>query len=390
MSVPGVRTQLTVALVRGGTSKGVFLRRADLPPAGPARDRLVLELLGSPDPMQLDGLGGTHSSTSKVLAVGPSQRPDVDVDYLFAQAAVDAPVVDYTGNCGNLTGAVGPYAIDEGLVEAAEPVTRVRLYNENTGKVIVSHVPVRDGRASTEGDCRIAGVPGTGARILNEYRDPGGSVYEGVLPTGRPRELLRVAGLGQVVTSIVDVTNPVVFVRAEDVGLVGTELPAELNGDGAVLERLERIRASAAVRLGVVERAEQAATRSANAPKLAVVVPPQTAPIVGGDVLAPDAVDLVGRIVSVGKVHHAMTMTGVMCTAAACRLAGTIPAEVATHRSDGWVRVGHPKGITPVQVQLTDRGDDVVSVTVERTARRLMSGVVHLRPPTPDVGEDRP
>jgi hypothetical protein len=193
--------RLRIVVMRGGTSKGVFVRDADLPAAGPGRDTLLLRLMGSPDPMQLDGLGGSHSSTSKVVAVSRSDRPDTDVEYLFAQVGIDQALVDYRGNCGNLTTAVGPYAIDEGLVRVSGPVTPVRLLNRNTGTRIIAHVPIADGRAATSGDCAVAGVPGRGAPVITEYLDPAGAVLGALLPTGRARDIVTVPGLAPVAVS---------------------------------------------------------------------------------------------------------------------------------------------------------------------------------------------
>ncbi len=350
-----------------------------MPPAGDERDRFVLEILGTPDPMQIDGLGGTHSSTSKLVTVGPSTRSDADVDYLFVQGGIDKPTVDYRGNCGNLTSAVGAFAIDEGLVEASEPVTVVRMFNENTGKMILGHIPVDNATASTEGDCEIAGVPGTGARILNEYLDPAGAVHGALLPTGNARDVLEVPGLGDVEVSIVDATTPVVYARAAALGLTGLELPAQITQDPELVERFELVRGAALVKLGVVARIEDAATKSAATPTMAIVIPPCDAPLSTGGTLDPDSADLVARIASVGRIHHAFTMTGVMCTAAAAHIPGTIPFEVARRQASGWVRIGHPKGVASAQVKVDPQGPTVESITVERTARRLMAGDLYLR-----------
>ncbi|MDH3250804.1 MAG: 3-methylitaconate isomerase [Acidimicrobiia bacterium] len=366
-------------LMRGGTSKGVFLPRSLLPPAGLLRDQFVLDILGSPDPMQLDGLGGTHSSTSKLVAVGPGRRPEVDVDYLFVQVGVEAATLDYKGNCGNLTSAVGAYAIDEGLVEAVEPVTVVRMYNENTGKLVSGHIPVEGDRAATRGDFSIAGVPGTGARIRTEFHDPAGAVFGTLFPTGRALDRLRVPDVGPVEVSIVDVTTPVVFVHAGAIGLEGTELPNELNRDPDVVARLEKIRSAAAVELGVVERAGDAARLSPAVPSLAIVSPPGPAPLVDGGTLQPGEVDIVSRITSSGRVHHAHTLTGLMCTAAAGLLEGTIPHDVVANTHTGRLRIGHPKGMTAVEVDVDPAEPRVRSVVVERTARRLMAGEIYLR-----------
>lgn len=349
---------LPVAIVRGGTSKGVFLH-LDLLPADPAeRDRLLLRLMGSPDPMQLDGLGGTHSSTSKVMAVGPAAAGSgADVDYLFAQVAVDEPVVDLTGNCGNLTAAVGHYAIDEGMVPGLVPpgpaTTVVRLRNLNTGVVIRATIPVTaEGRAAWEGDTVIDGVPGTGAAIVTDYLDPGGSVTGKLFPTGA-----RAEDLGGHIASIVDVSSPYLFLAASSFGLTGRETTAELNGQPDLLAELEQLRAEAGRRIGVASKAI-----------------PRT-------VLVAEGRDLRVLATSMGRFHHAVPMTGALCIGAAARLAGTVVHHVTRPApGDGAgsvVRIEHPKGAVEATVEIDGDGH-VASAGVVRTARRLMTGTAHV------------
>lgn len=327
-------------LMRGGTSKGVFVRLGDLPPAGRSRDRFVLALLGSPDPMQIDGLGGTHSSTSKLVAVSPSEEPGVDIDYLFAQIAIDEPVVDYAGNCGNLTAAVAPFAIDEGIVPVADDRATVTLRNLNTDVRIRTEVPLCGGRTAVEGDLRIAGVPGTGPAIVTDYLDPGGSVTGAVLPTGRPRDRIELAGGTTVEASIVDVTSPHAYVRSTDVDL------DDLVG-------LEAIRSACGTAIGL---------DSAAVPRLAIVGSPQD-----------DGADIEGRATSMQRIHHAFPMTGALCTAAAVGIPGTIPAEASRCGGrPGVVRLRHPKGVVELRAHLD--GDLVRSVGVTLTARRLLRG----------------
>ena len=375
-SLPGV-------FMRGGTSKGLFVDKADLPPEGPARDALILELLGSPDPMQIDGMGGTFSSTSKVMAVSRSERPGVDVDYLFAQGAITRPVVDYRGNCGNLTSAIGVYAIDEGLIdEVTEPVTIVELYNENTGVRVRAHIPVVEGRAAVQGDHAIAGVPRPGAMIRNEFLDPSGSVFDRLYPTGVPRQRLEISE-GSLEVSIVDVANPVVFLRASDLGLDGDERPELVNGDEHLLARLEDVRGHAAALLGLVDDPATAVDVSASLPMLAIVSGPRDyttsldTPVAGGEI------DLCARAVTIQRMHHAYPMTVLSCTAAAARLPGTIPHELSTHEGTGPVRIGHAKGVAAADVQIDLGGEEphVVSVGITRTARRLMAGELYYRTP---------
>ena len=360
------RRRLPVVVMRGGTSKGVFVREDDLASTGPERDRMLLALMGSPDPMQLDGLGGGHSSTSKVVSVARSDRPDSDVEYLFAQVAVDRALVDWAGNCGNLTTAVGPYAIEEGLVAPTEPVTTVRLYNRNTNVRVLAHVPVVDGRVLTQGDCVVAGVPGTGAPIVTEYLDPAGAVLGSLLPTGRPCDAVTLAGGGPVPVSLVDVAGPVAFARAADVGLDATLDPGSANADARLLERLEATRAACAVLAGLAPDEASARTASPALPRLALVVK------------GPDGADVAVRVVSMQRVHHACPMTVLLCTAAATLVPGTIPNGVASGAVGDVVRIAHPKGASEACVRF-DAAGGLRSVSVTRTARRLLAGEAYLR-----------
>jgi hypothetical protein len=364
--------RLRVVLMRGGTSKGVFVREGDLPTAGPRRDGLLLRLMGSPDPMQLDGLGGSHSSTSKVMAVSPSDRPDTDVEYLFAQVGVDQAHVDYRGNCGNLTTAVGPYAIDEGLVRARAPVTPVRLLNRNTGTRIIAHVPVTDGRAATSGDCVDAGVPGTGAPVITEYLDPAGAVLGALLPTGSPRDAVLTRRSGQVEVSLADVAGPVAFARAADLGLDPLLNPAAANADADLLGRLEELRGACAVLAGLAADRDTARTTSPALPRLALV----------GDGHQDRPGDFSLRVLSMQRMHHALPMTVLLCAAAAALLPGTVPHAAARARggtSGGGraVLVAHPKGAAAATVRMRG-GTAVHSVSITRTARRLLTGEAYL------------
>ena len=365
------RVRVPAVLMRGGTSKGLFVRDADLPPPGDERDTAILALMGSPDPAQINGLGGATSSTSKLIAVSPGSEPGCDVDYLFAQAAVDRPMVDYGGNCGNLTAAVGPYAIEEGLVEADGAMAVLTLFNRNTGKKVRTHVPVRDGRPVEEGDFAIAGVPGTGAKIVNEYLDPGGSVLGSVLPTGRPVDKVQPVGGAPIEVSIVDVGSPMAFIRAVDVGL--GDLPVPVDDD--LLRRLEAIRAACAHAVHLVEDPEEATRRSPALPRLALLLPPHGYVTTAGRAVDEGGVDVVASMLSMQKVHHAFAATGLMCLAAAARLTGTIANEICRPASGEAVRIGHPKGVAEVGVVLGP-GDPptVEAVVVARTARRLMAG----------------
>jgi len=366
--------------MRGGTSKGIFLDEGLLPAPGPERDALLLEIMGSPDPMQIDGMGGTVSSTSKVMAVSRSERDDADVDYLFIQVGIDRPVVSYRGNCGNLTAGVAAYAVDEGLVDDVNgPVATVVMFNKNTGVRVRAHVPIEDGRAAVQGDHLIAGVPTPGAMITNEYLDPAGAVFGKLLPTGQTLDLLEVDGRN-IEMSVVDAANPLMFLRAGDVGLDGGELPEDINSRPEVLERIERIRGACAVRLGLCERPEDAAQSTPVLPFPVIVSPPADTRTADGEDSRAVDMTLRARAFSLQRMHHAYPGTALICTSAAAAIPGTIPNEVA--RLDGpEIRIAHPKGIAAAvtDIDLGGDGPRVISVSITRTARRLMRGELFVR-----------
>jgi hypothetical protein len=360
--------------MRGGTSRALFFHAADLPQDASERDRILLAALGSPDPYgrQLDGLGGGISSLSKAVIVGPASRPDADVDYTFTQVSVTEPLVDYRGNCGNCTSAVGPFAIDERLVKAVEPITTVRLHNTNTKKLVIARVPVASGEAAVEGDFELPGVPGRGARIALDFLDPGGAATGKLLPTGRPRETLEPPGVGGIEASLVDATNPMVFVRAKDLGLQGTEIPEVVDCDQRLLDRLEAIRVAGAVRMGI--------PGSPAVPKVVLVAPPASFRALDGREIAAREVDLVARVISMGRCHRAFALTAAMCLAVAARIDGTVVSECV--RGEGAdLRLGHPSGVLPIAAVVGSNATGVPvarQVTVYRTARRLMEGFVRI------------
>lgn len=362
-------------LIRGGTSKGLFVLESALPPPGPVRDDLILELFGSPDPLQVDGIGGSHSHTSKLMIVSPSDRDGIDVDYTFGQVGVDKAVIDWSGNCGNLTSAVGVFAITEGLVEAVAPETELALYNVNTDTRVEQTVPVEAGEPSIEGEYAIDGVPGSGAKIESRFIDPAGGVTGALFPTGRAIDEIEIDGK-PIEVSLVDVANPNVFVRASDLGLSGTELPVDLAGDDDLIDRVERIRAHGCHRMGLVSDPAEATTDRPGIPQIAVVSEPQTYDTSTGGRVEAEAIDITARIFTTGTPHHAYAMTGAMCLAAATRLPGTMPNSCAAPGKS--VTIGHPKGRITVDVETAD--DRVDSVTVARTARPLMTGHVFYRP----------
>ena len=360
--------RIPAVYMRGGTSRCLVFHERDLPAPGPERDRILCAALGSPDPYgrQLDGLGGGISSLSKACIIAPGGHPDVDVDYTFAQVDVKTSVVDYAGNCGNCSSSVGPFALDEKLVAAVEGETIVRIHNTNTKKLIVAHVPVRGGEAAVEGDFELPGVAGRGARIALDFIDPGGAGTGQLLPTGRAREVI-----DGVEASLVDATNPMVWVRAVDVGLRGTETPQAIDTNRALMARLEAIRVEAARRMGM--------PGSAAVPKVGVVAAPIAFTALDGTAYAAAANDLLARVISMGNCHRALPLTAAMCLAVAARIKGTVAAECVTSRS-GDVRIGHPSGVLPVAaaVAVRDGAPWAERVTVYRTARRLMEGFVRV------------
>lgn len=366
---------------RGGTSKGVFLLERDLPADPALRDRLLLRLTGSPDPYgkQIDGMGGGSSSTSKVVLVRPSSRPGCDVAYRFGAVDIGRALIDWSGNCGNLTTAVGPFAIGAGLVPATEGTTVVRLWQDNIGKRILAHVPVVDGVPVEAGDFVMDGVAFPGAEIPLEFMDPGGG--EGaMLPTGRVVDTLAVPGVGTIAATLVNAGNPTVFVAAADLGLTGAELQPAVNGDAALLARCEAVRAHAAVRMGLATSAEAATRDRPATPKLSFVAPPAPFTASSGRRIGADHIDLLARILSMGALHHAYTGTGAVAIAVAAALPGSVVASQLPGGASGRVRIGHASGVMTVGADVARAGDDwiVTRAMMSRSARRLMSGWVHV------------
>ena len=347
--------------MRGGTSKAV----------------IFLKVMGSPDVKQIDGMGGTVSSTSKIAIISKSDRPDVDVNYTFRQVDIKIPNVDKKANCGNISSAVGPFAIDEGLVPAVEPITVVRVLNTNTNKIIEEHVRVKDGRAMVHGDEVIKGVPGSGSRIDMYFMDPAGAGTGKLFPTGRRRDTFHVPGYGPIEVSVVDCSNTIVFIRAGDLNIKGTEL-VELNNNIEVMKHIERIRCMAAEKCGFVEHWEDASTKSTSLPKVSIVSAPQDYVDMDGDHTSSDTMDLCVRAISVGSLHKAYPITVTIGTGAAALLEGTIVNELAAPKpGQSVIRLGHASGVTNVEVKI--EGDKIIKGGVTRTARRIMDGYVYVR-----------
>ena len=395
--------RIPAAYLRGGTSKGVFFRLQDLPAAaqqpGAARDALLLRVIGSPDPYgkQIDGMGGATSSTSKAVIVSPSTRPGHDVDYLFGQVAIDSPFVDWSGNCGNLSAAVGPFAIASGLVAPGriphDGVCTVRIWQANIGKTIVAHVPVAGGQVQETGDFALDGVAFPAAEVLLEFLDPadGGEGGEGggsaLFPTGQLVDTLDVPGVGRLQATLINAGIPTIFLNARDVGCTGTELQDAINGDAAALARFEAIRAWGAVKMGLVHDVAEAATRQ-HTPKLAFVAPPADYVASSGKAVRAADIDLLVRALSMGKLHHAMMGTAAVAIGAAAAVPGTLVHQAAgggpRTAVPGSVRFGHPSGTLRVgaEAALVNGQWRVTKALMSRSARTLMEGWVRV-PPTP-------
>ena len=363
--------------MRGGTSKAVFFHEKDLPEDKSLWDDIFLKVMGTPDVKQIDGMGGTVSSTSKIAIIAPSDKPGVDVEYTFRQVDIVIPRVDGSANCGNISSAVGPFAIDEGLVPAVEPITVVRVLNTNTNKIIEEHVRVEDGHAMVHGDEVIQGVPGTGSRIDMYFEDPAGSKTGKLFPTGQKKEVFDVPGYGPAEVTVLDCSNPMVFIKASDLGIKGSEL-TELNQNKDVMEHIERIRGMAAVKCGFVENWEDARTKSTSAPKVSIVSAPQDYINMDGNEVKADTMDLCCRAISVGALHKAYPMTVAVGTGAAARISGTIVNEIVKPApNQDIIRLGHASGVTEVDVKMD--GEKVIKGGVTRTARRIMDGWVYVR-----------
>lgn len=367
-------------IMRGGTSKALFFHDNDLPKDEKERERVILRAFGSPDRRQIDGLGGANSSTSKVAIISPSVRDDADIDYNFGQVSVDKPYIGWKMNCGNISSAVGPFAVDEGLVPVVEPITTVRIYNTNTKKRIISYVPVKDGKTVYQGDFEVNGVPGTASRIDIEFEEPGGAVSGKTLPTGNAQDIIEIDGKEYHV-SFVDAANPVVFAHAEELGIKGTELPWEFEAlpqykqvDAVV----EKIRCWAAKQIGFVDDPAKATKESPELPKVGLVTGPVGYVDATGREITPDQYDITGRLFSMGKMIHAYMGTGTVCTMVAANIKGTIINEIVRKKLGDDVtelHIGHPFGIIDVTAKLKD--GKVKSATIGRTARRLMEGWVY-------------
>ncbi|WP_027601757.1 MULTISPECIES: 2-methylaconitate cis-trans isomerase PrpF [Pseudomonas] len=374
--------RIPAVYMRGGTSKGVFFLDKDVPPAGPQRDAFMLRVIGSPDPYgkQIDGMGAATSSTSKVVIIGKSARDDADVDYLFGAPSIENPVVDWSGNCGNLSSAVGPFAIAQGLVDAPrDGIATVRIWQVNIQKHIIAHVPMRDGDVVEEGDFVLDGVAFPAAEVVVEFMHPGGSGGN-ILPTGNTIDELDIPGFPALPATLLNAGNPTIFVEADRVGLVGTETQEQVNGNTELLAQLETIRAHCTVAMGLAATPEEATSLRPHTPKLCLVAKPASYVAAGGKQVEAAEIDVIARIVSMGKLHHAITGTGAVAVAVAAALEGTLVNRIAGDIGNRQVQMGHTAGTVAVgaQTQQINGAWVVEKAVMSRSARRLMEGWVLL------------
>lgn len=377
-------TPFKVAIYRGGTSKGVFINRNELPADLIKRDKVIRAIFGSPDPRQIDGLGGADVLTSKLAIIGPSSRKDADIDYTFAQVSFDTDLVDFGGNCGNLSAAVGPYAIDEGWVEPVEPLTVVRIHQTNTNCILEAKVQVYEGKASVKGDYEIAGVPGKGSEIKLNFYDTVGSTTGKVLPTGNPIDRIKIEGIGEYEVSIVDAGNVLVFIEAESLGLKGTENCAEIEADTKLMKVFETIRAEAAVMAGIAKSREEATLKSSYVPFLSIISKPNSYICSSsGNVIVADDIDIVGRLYFMLHMHKTYPGTGAVATGAAARIPGTLVYKQLNEEARNRVllRIGHPNGVMNIEAERDNSMPGIYFKRLEysRTARRIMEGIVFVK-----------
>lgn len=384
--------KIPATYMRGGTSKGVFFSLKDLPEAaqipGPARDALLLRVIGSPDPYdkQIDGMGGATSSTSKTVILSKSLKADHDVDYLFGQVSIDKPFVDWSGNCGNLSAAVGSFAISNGLVDASRipynGVAVVRVWQANIGKTIIAHVPITNGEVQETGDFELDGVTFPAAEVQLEFMDPaaeeeggGGSMF----PTGNLVDDLEVPGVGTLKATLINAGIPTIFINAEDIGYTGTELQGAINGDLKALAMFETIRAYGALRMGLIQHLDEAAKRQ-HTPKVAFVAKPADYIASSGKAIAATDIDLLVRALSMGKLHHAMMGTAAVAIGTAAAISGTLVNLAAGGIERNAVRFGHPSGTLRVGAEASQVSGEwtVNKAIMSRSARVLMEGYVRV------------
>ena len=368
--------------MRGGTSKGCIFLKEDLPINEEEWNNIFLQVMGNPDPKQIDGLGGTVSSNNKIVIVWKSEEENVDVEYLVGQVIVGKSQVDFKSNCGNMTAAVGPFAVEEGLVEVVEPKTTVRLLNKNTNKYINVEVPCENKTYALTGDCKIAGVDGTSPELKVNFLNPAGAKTGKLLPTGNVLDIMEIVGLGKVEVSILDVSNPMVLVRADKVGLKGTESPSEVNNNTRACELLEKIRATAACMMGFAKDLNDASENSPAVPKVGVFTNPIDYVDIANEKISASDMDVCVRVISVFQCHKACPLTSASSISVAAFLEGSVLHKElgAVRKGQETVRIGHPSGVMTMypEIEVTQDEIKLPGVAVQRTARRIMDGTVYI------------
>jgi len=376
--------RLPAAFMRGGTSNAIVFKQQDLPEDRTLWDRIFMAAMGTPDPYgrQLNGMGGGISSLSKVCVVGTPTHPEADIDYTFAQIGVQKASVSYAGNCGNMSAAMGPFAIDEGILKAEGTEARVRIHNTNTKKIIHAVFAMDEGQSAVDGDYELRGVAGTGAPVRLEFRDPGGAATGKLLPTGNALDTLDIPGLGKIEVSMVDAGNPVVFVEARTLGLEGTELPADIDADSELMAKLEKIRAHGAVAMGICETPEQASQSSPLIPFVGFIAPPKDAVTISNETVPEAKGDLTARILSNGNTHRALPLTCSVCTTVASRIEGTVVNRNVRPFDDpkADVNLMQPSGILTIASDVSLKGNQWHAEygATYRTQRRLFDGFVYM------------
>lgn len=371
---------LPAAFMRGGTSKAIMIERKNLPQNQDDWTPIFTAAMGTPDPYgrQLNGMGGGVSSLSKVCIIAPSEHPEADVDYTFAQVMVKDERVDYRGNCGNMSAAVGPFAVDQGMVSAATGKTTVRIFNTNTNKIIHSTFETNNGKTVYSGDLSIPGVGGTGAPIKLDFVQPGGATTGKLLPTGNVTDQLDIPGLGEITVSMVDAANAAVFVKAADLGLTGLELPDQLESSPETMQLLDSIRVRASVKMGIAPDIESA-KKITIVPFICFVSAPTDNPTLSGETVPASEIDLVARVISNGQPHRALPLTVSLCTAVAARIKGTVVSEVLSPSAGAEsIRLGMPSGVLTVGAEVSQENNQWVAHagSFYRTARMLFDGQV--------------
>ena len=376
--------KLPAVFMRGGTSNAVVFHARDLPRDRAQWDEIFLAAIGSPDPYgrQLDGMGGGVSSVSKVCVVGPSSRPDADIDYTFAQVQVKKAEVDYSANCGNMSSAMGPFAVDEGIFKVSGSEAVVRIHNTNTKKIIQARFNMDEGRSEVDGDLAIPGVSGTGSPVRLEFLQPGGATTGKLLPTGNVTDVLDVPGVGKLTVSMIDAANATVFVRAADLGLKGTEMPEALEGNADIMKKLGAIRRAASVAMGITKTPEEAA-KKATVPFVGFIAEAQDATLLTGESIKAADIDLTARMLSSGQPHRALPLTVSLCTAVAARIEGSVVHQAARATADhnSPIRIAMPSGILTVAANVHNKDGHwhAEQGAFYRTQRRLFEGYVYVR-----------